>query len=177
MVEEKEKNKKPDSQNRAGTFTLGDKPNRRPRRPREERKYESRVLEINRVTRVTAGGRRMRFQAVVAIGDRKGKVGLGVAKGDSVRQAIEKANKVAEKSIIFVPLQDGLIPYSVEGKSGASRVMLKFKPKGSGLVAGSAARFLCELVGITDISARVLSRSRNKLNIARATIDGFQKLS
>lgn len=177
MAEEKETKDKQKNQERAGTFNREKKTSRRPRRPQEERKYESRVLEINRVTRVTSGGRRMRFQAVVAVGDRKGKVGLGLAKGNSVRQAIEKANKVAEKSIIVVPLQDGLIPYSVEGRSGASRVMLKFKPKGSGLVAGSSARFLCELVGISDVSARVLSRSRNKLNIARATIDAFQKLS
>lgn len=177
MPEEKVKKDKEETQESAGTFSQEKKPARRSRRPQEERKYESRVLAINRVTRVTSGGRRMRFQAVVAIGDRKGKVGLGLAKGNSVRQAIEKATRVAEKSVITVPLQDGLIPYSVEGKSGASRVMLKFKPKGSGLVAGSSARFLCELVGISDVSARVLSRSRNKLNIARATIDAFQKLS
>ncbi len=170
-MEKKQENK----QERAGTFDRGKK-ERRPRRVDAERKYESRVLMVNRVTRVTAGGRRMRFQAVVAVGDRKGRVGVGVAKGGSVRQAIEKSTRVAEKSLLTIPVREGLIPYSVEGKSGASRIMLKYKPKGSGLVAGSAVRVLCELAGITDVSSRVLSRSGNKLNIARATMNAFQKL-
>ncbi len=161
---------------RVGTFSRDKRPKGRPRRPEVEKRFDNEVLAINRVTRVTAGGRRMRFQAVVAVGDRKGQVGVGVAKGGSVRQAIEKANKVAEKSVMSVPVKDGLIPYSVEGRAGASKVMLKYKPKGSGLVAGTSIRVLCGLVGITDVSARVISRSRNKLNIAQATMDAFRKL-
>ncbi len=164
------------NQTKVGSFNRSKKGSRS-RRPEKEKKFDSRVLEINRVTRVTSGGRRMRFQAVVALGDRKGKIGVGVAKGNNVRQAIEKANKVAEKSMITIPLKEGLIAYSVDGKFGASRIMLKDKPKGGGLVAGSSIRVLCELVGITDVSAKVLSRSSNKLNIAQATMNAFQKLS
>lgn len=170
-------NKNDKKQERAGTFNRERKPRGRARRPEAEKKFDSQVLAINRVTRVTAGGRRMRFQAVVAIGDRKGKVGLGVAKGGSVRQAIEKATSIAEKAAVLVPIKEGTISYSVEGKAGSSRVMLKYKPPGSGLTAGSSARVLCELAGIKDASTRVLSRSSNKLNIARATLDAFQKLS
>lgn len=170
-------NKEPKIKEEAGTFNKDRRSSGRLRRVEVEKKFDSNVLTINRVTRVTAGGRRMRFQAVVAIGDRKGGVGIGVAKGGSVKQAIEKATKSAEKSMITIPLKDGLIPYSVNGKSGASEILLKYKTKGSGLTAGSAVRILCELVGITDASARVISRSSNKLNIARATINAFQKLS
>jgi small subunit ribosomal protein S5 len=171
---EKKDNKNQES---VGSFAPKKRGGFRARRPESEQKYDSRVLNINRVTRVTSGGRRMRFQAVVAIGDRKGKVGIGVAKGSSVRQAIEKASKSAEKTMITVPLKDGLIAYPVYGKAGASKVMLKDKPKGGGLVAGSAIRVLCELAGITDVSAKVLSRSSNKLNIAQATINALQQLS
>ena len=172
-----ENKEEPKTKERSGTFNRGQKKDSRPRRPQPEKKFDSNVLNINRVTRVTSGGRRMRFQAVVAIGDKKGKVGVGIAKAGNVRQAIEKAVKVAEKSIITIPLKDGLISYSVRGKFGASEIILKYKAKGGGLTAGSSVRVLCELAGITDASARVISRSSNKLNIAQATINAFQKLS
>lgn len=164
------------NQTKAGSFNRSKK-GARSQKSEKERKFDSRVLKINRVTRVTAGGRRMRFQAVVALGDRKGKIGIGVAKGNNVRQAIEKATRVAEKSMLTIPLKEGLIAYSVEGRFRASHVLLKDKPKGGGLVAGSSVRVLCELAGITDVSAKVLSRSSNKLNIAQATMNAFQKLS
>jgi small subunit ribosomal protein S5 len=173
-MENKEESK---TKERAGTFNRSPRTDSRPRRPEAEKRFDSNVLAINRVTRVTAGGRRMRFQAVVAIGDKKGKVGVGIGKAGSVKQAIEKAVKVAEKSMITVPLKEGLIPYSVKGKFGASEIVLKYKAKGGGLIAGSSVRVLCELAGITDASARVISRSSNKLNIAQATINAFQKLS
>lgn len=132
--------------------------------------FESRLLDLSRVTRVTAGGKQLRFRAVVVVGDHKNKIGLGVAKGKDVAQAIEKATKKAKKNIIEIPIFEQTIPHEVMTKFGPARVLLRPQRKGRGLTAGGSVRIICNLAGIKNISSKLLSRSRNKINIARATI-------
>lgn len=143
----------------------------------KESKYDSELLDLRRVTRVTAGGKQLSFRAVMVLGDKKGRVGVGVAKGKDVAQAIEKARTQAEKKMIKVIIKDGTIPHEVEAKEGPARVLLRPQRKGRGLVAGGVVRVICKLAGIEDISSKLLSRSRNKLNIARATISALKSLN
>lgn len=141
-----------------------------------EEEFESKLLHLSRVERMTAGGRRLRFRAVVVVGNKKGKVGVGVAKGLDVAQAIEKALRKAKKNLIEVPIVEGTIPHEVEAKFGAARVLLKPQKKGLGLVAGGVVRTICTLCGIENISSKLLSKSRNKLNNAMATLKAFKSL-
>jgi len=138
--------------------------------------FESKLLDLARVTRVTAGGKQLRFRAVVVVGNRAGKVGVGVAKGRDVAQAVEKATRLAKKEIIEVPIFEDTIPHEVEAKYGPARVLLRPQRKGRGLVAGGTVRVICHLAGIKNISSKLLSRSRNKINIARSTILALRKL-
>jgi len=149
-----------------------------PKENRFEKKdeFDSKLLDLARVTRVSAGGRRFRFRAVVVVGNKKGKVGLGVAKGLDVAQAVEKATRRAKKNLIEVPIVENTISYEVEAKSGPSKVLLKPKKRGEGLVAGGTVRVVCNLAGIKNISSKIVSRSSNKLNNARATIAALSKL-
>lgn len=147
---------------------------RRDERIKDE--FESRVLDLARVTRVTGGGKRLRFRAVVVVGDKAGKVGLGVDKGRDVSQAVEKATRRAKKNLILIAIKENTIPYEVQAKFGPSVVLLKPQKKGRGLVAGGVVRIICELGGIKDVSSKILSRSKNKLNNARATFEAFKKL-
>ena len=143
-------------------------------RPRDE--FESKLLDLARVTRVTGGGKRMSFRAVVIAGDKKGKIGIGVDKGKDVSQAIEKATRKAKKNLINVVIVDGTIPHEVEAKVGPARIRLKPQMKGRGLVAGGAVRTICDLAGIKNVSSKILSGSKNKLNNARATMEALRKL-
>jgi len=138
--------------------------------------FDSKLLDLARVTRVTGGGKRLRFRAVVIAGNKKGKIGIGIDKGRDVSQAIEKATRKAKKNIIEVVITNGTIPHEVIAKSGPSVIMLKPQSKGRGLVAGGAVRAICELVGIRDISSKILSGSKNKLNNARGTMAALAKL-
>ncbi len=131
---------------------------------------------MTRVTRVTAGGKQLRFRAVIVVGDRKDRVGVGVAKGADVARAVEKATRLAKKNIIKVPSVEETIPHEVLAKSGPAKVLLRPQRRGRGLVAGGVVRVICTLAGIKNISSKLLSRSRNKLNIARATILAIKKL-
>jgi len=142
----------------------------------EEKEFESKLLDLARVTRVTAGGKHFRFRALIIVGDRNGRVGVGVAKGLDVAQAIQKATRVAKKNIIEIPIVNGTILHEVEAKYGAAKVLLKPQRKGRGLVAGGTVRVICELAGIQNISAKVLSATTNKINNARATIKALKKL-
>lgn len=146
------------------------------KQPKIKEEFESKLLDLARVTRVTAGGKKLRFRAVVVIGDRKGNVGVAVAKGQDVAQAIEKATRLAKKNTIEVPIFGQTIPHQVEAKFGPARVLLKPQREGRGLVAGGQVRVICDLAGIKNISSKLLSKSRNKLNIARATIAALKKL-
>jgi len=138
--------------------------------------FDSNLLDLARVTKVTGGGKKLRFRAVVVIGNKAGKVGVGVAKGKDVAQAIEKATRLAKKNVITIPFAGDTIPYDVEAKYGPARVLLRPQAKGRGVVAGGVVRVICNLSGIKNISSKLLSRSRNKLNIARATILALSKL-
>lgn len=143
---------------------------------KKEKELESQLLDLARVTRVTAGGKKLRFRAVMVVGDKKGKVGVGVAKGRDVDQAIGKATRIAKKDMVKIPIFAETIPHQVESKCGPARVLLRPQRKGRGLVAGGVVRIICNLAGIKNISSKLLSRSRNKLNNARATIGALKKL-
>lgn len=138
--------------------------------------FDSKLLDLARVTKVTGGGKTLRFRAVIVVGNKTGKVGVGVSKGLDVSQAIDKATRFAKKNIITVPIFDGTIPHEVESKYGPSRILLKPQQKGKGLVAGGTVRIICSLAGIQDISSKILSKTTNKLNNARATIIALQQL-
>jgi len=142
----------------------------------EKEEFESKLLDLSRVERMTGGGRRLRFRAVIIYGNRRGKVGVGVAKGLDVAQAVEKATRLAKKNLVEIPIVDGTIPFEVSAKYGAARVLLRPQRKGRGLVAGGTVRVICSLAGIEDISSKVVSKSRNKLNNARAVLSAFKKL-
>jgi small subunit ribosomal protein S5 len=137
---------------------------------------ETKLLDLARVTRVTGGGKRMSFRATIIAGDKKGKVGIGVDKGRDVSQAIEKATRRAKKNLVSVVIVDGTIPHEVKAKSGPAVIMLKPQKKGRGLVAGGAVRTICDLAGIKNISSKILSGSKNKLNNARATMEALKML-
>jgi len=138
--------------------------------------FDSKLLALDRVTRVTGGGKKLRFRACVIIGNRKGKVGMGVAKGKDVYKAMEKAQKIAKKNIIEIPLVEDSIPHETEAKFEASVVLLRPQRGGRGIIAGGPVRVICDLAGIKNISAKILSRSKNKINNAMATIKALKEL-
>lgn len=140
-----------------------------------ESKLDHRVVDISRVSRTVKGGRRFRFRASVVVGDKRGKVGLGVAKGADVQQAIIKAQELANKNLIRVPLVAGTIPHMQQKKFSGSLVILKPAPEGSGIITGSTVRAVVELAGINDISSKVLGSS-NKLNVVRATLEALKTM-
>ncbi len=143
-------------------------------RPKQE--FESKVLDLARVTHVRAGGKKMRFRAVVVIGNQMGTVGVGVASGLDVAQSVEKSTFQAKRNIIEVPIKDGTIAHEIFGKLGAAEVLLKPQAKGRGLIAGGTVRVVCQLAGIKNISSKILGRTGNKLNNAKATIIALKKL-
>jgi small subunit ribosomal protein S5 len=145
-------------------------------RDRQKDEFQTKLLDLARVTRVTGGGKRMSFRAVVVAGDKKSKVGIGVDKGKDVSQAIEKATRRAKNDLVSVVIVDGTIPHEVEAKYGPAVILLKPQKKGRGLVAGGAVRTICDLAGIKNISSKILSGSKNKLNNARATMEALKKL-
>ncbi|MEK7506619.1 MAG: 30S ribosomal protein S5 [Patescibacteria group bacterium] len=149
---------------------------RRPRQPREKSEYDSKVLDIARVTRVTKGGKRFSFRATVAIGDGKGKVGVGTAQGRDVAQSVAKATHQAKKDLIIVSLTKGTIPHEIAEKYSSAVVLLKPAPPGSGVKAGGPVRVVAKLAGIENITAKLIERTGNKINIARATIEALRKL-
>ena len=138
--------------------------------------FDSKLLDLTRVMRMTAGGRRFRFRAGVVVGDKKGKIGFGIAKGKDVAQAIEKATRVAKKNVVVIPIKNETIPHLVEAKFGAARVMLKPQRKGRGLVAGGTVRVICALAGIRNISSKKLGKTSSKINNAKATIKALKML-
>lgn len=139
--------------------------------------YEHKLLDIARVARIVAGGRRFSFRVVVAVGDRSGNVGVGIDKGKDVAQAIDKATRDAKKNLIKVPItEEGTIPHEVYAKYCSARVFLKPAKTGRGLVTGGAMRVICDLAGIQNVTGKILSRSISKINNARATIKALSKL-
>lgn len=140
----------------------------------EKREYDHKVLDIARVARVMAGGRRFSFRATVVIGDRKGKVGVGIGKSGDTASAIEKAMNAAKKKMINISLVEGTIPVDVEAKFGSAKVLLKPAKEGKGIVAGGAVRTVVDYAGVRNITAKMLG-SNNKLNNAQATIKALLK--
>ena len=137
--------------------------------------YEQKVLDIARVTRVTKGGKRFSCRTTIAIGDGKGKIGLGMAKGKDVAQSIQKAFNKAKKNLIVVPLTGGgTIPHQVEAKYSSAEVILK--PSKSGVKAGGPVRVVVKLAGIVSLTGKLISRTNNKINIAKATIEALKKI-
>lgn len=136
----------------------------------------SQLLEISRTARVTAGGKHMSFRATIVVGDRKGKVGFGVAKGKDVQEAVERATVRAKKDMFEVPIKDGTIPFDIETKYCSARVLLRNQRQGRGIIAGGTVRVICELAGINNITGKLLSKTRNKINTARATILALKKI-
>ncbi len=137
--------------------------------------YKESLLRISRVSKTVKGGRRISFSVLAAVGDGKGKVGIGLGKANGVPDAIKKALAAAKKNMVQVSLKGGTLPHEQIGKFNATSVLLKPATEGTGVIAGSAARELLELVGVTDVLTKIRG-SRNKDNIARATIDGLSKL-
>lgn len=133
-------------------------------------------MDLRRVTRVVAGGKRFRFRATVVLGDEKGRVGVGIDKGLDVAQAVDKAKRDARKNLITVKLIGRSIPHEVEAKFSAAKVRIKPAAAGHGLVAGGAARVVLSLAGIKDVTAKILGRTPNKLTNALATIEALKKL-
>lgn len=147
------------------------------RHVREKSEFDQAVLDIRRTARVVAGGRRFSFRASVVIGNRNGKVGLGVGKGPDVSSAVEKAVYQAKKSLFVVPVTAGhSIPHEVEAKYAAARVLLKPAREGRGLVAGGPIRAIASLAGIKNLTAKIIGRTVNKLNNASATMEALKKL-
>ncbi len=145
-------------------------------RERVKPEFDSKIIDIRRVTRVTSGGRRMNFSVAVVAGDKKGRVGVGLGKSIDTAGAVEKATREAKKNLIRVPLSAQMtIPHAVEAKYGSARIMI-FPARGRGVVAGSSARAVIELAGIKDVCAKFLSGSKNRLNNARAAVAALEML-
>jgi len=137
--------------------------------------FEEKLIAINRITKVTKGGRRLRFSALVIVGDRNGTVGFGTGKGREVSDAIKKGAEAARKNTFKVPKVNTTIPHEVVANFGASKVIMKPAPQGSGIIAGGAARGVFELAGINDVSCKALG-SRTKINMVRAVFAGLNLL-
>ena len=143
-------------------------------RQRQPKLYEEEVISIGRVTKVTKGGRHFRFSAVVVVGDRKGKVGLGTGKSNEVPDAIKKASQAAAKNIVNVSVvEERTIPHEAMGVCGASKVMLRPAAKGTGVKAGGPVRAVLEMAGIKDILSKSLGSS-TKVNMAYATLEALK---
>jgi small subunit ribosomal protein S5 len=140
--------------------------------------YQNQVLEIRRVSRVMAGGKRFSFRATVVVGNRAGKVGIGVAKSLEVSAAVEKAKRYAEHAVMQIALKDGrTIAHDIEAKFGAARVRIKPARAGHGLIAGGSARVVLELAGVKDVSAKILGTTKNKLTNALATLEALRQVA
>lgn len=141
----------------------------------EEKKYEEKVVQVSRVSKKTKGGNQFGFSILVVVGDKKGKVGVGLGKGKDVLSSIKKAVKKAKKNFISVPMDGTTIPFAVQIKKGAAKVLLKPAPKGSGVIAGGAVRSVVEAAGIRDLSAKILG-SDNQASNVYATFIALKKM-
>ena len=148
---------------------------RKSQEPREKL-YEELVIDVKSVVKVTKGGRRRRYSATVVVGDRKGKVGLGIGKANEVPDAIKKAIQDANKKMITIPLIDGrTVAHEMIGTSGAARVIIKPAPAGTGIIAGGSVRAILELAGIRDVVSKSLG-ARTKINTATAALNALKAM-
>lgn len=142
---------------------------------RERSEFDQKVVEVKRVTRVVAGGKRMRFRALVVIGDHKGRIGMGLKKGVDVSESVNKAVSQAKKNMITLPLVDETIPHEMNIKYKSSSLMLKPARPGTGVIAGGAVRQVFDLAGIKNVVSKMLG-SNNKVNNIKAVFEAFQKM-
>ncbi len=154
--------------------------NRRPRNnrrkfERQESEFEDRVVKINRVTKTVKGGRKMRFAALVVVGDKKGRVGFGTGKAKEVPDAIRKAKEAAIKNVQTVQIVDQTLPHEIVGEYGAAKVVLRPAAPGTGVIAGGPVRAVLELAGVTNVISKCLG-SRTPINLVRATVDGLSQM-
>jgi len=152
-------------------------PNRRPR-PEvspEEKQFDERVVHIDRVARVVKGGRRFRFRALVVVGDRKNRVGIGIAKGADVTAAVTKATEVAKRQLVSVSLYKGTLPHDAMAKVGGAQILIKPASPGTGLIAGGVVRTILEVAGVHNALSKSLG-STNKTNTAYATIEALTSI-
>ena len=161
--------------------TQGGRPPRGPRRdnrnqqPQEPKEFDERVVHIDRVARVVKGGRRFRFRALVVVGDHKGKVGIGLAKGADVTAAVSKATDVAKKQMVKINLYKGTLPHEADAKVSGARILIMPAAPGTGLIAGGVVRTILEVTGVNNALSKSLGSS-NKANIAYATIAALESL-
>ena len=149
--------------------------NRKRMNNREDDGLNSKIIAVNRVTKVVKGGRNMRFSALVVVGDGAGKVGLGMGKAAEVPEAIEKATQLAKRNMATIALKDGTIPHQTTGKFGRGQVLLLPAETGTGVIAGGAVRAVLEAAGVKDIRTKSLG-SNNPINCAKATLEGLCSL-
>lgn len=142
----------------------------------EEKQYEEHTIQVDRVARVVKGGRRFRFRALVVVGDRKGKVGVGSAKGADVTAAVTKATDIAKKHFIKVSMYKGTLPHEAENKVSGAKILIKPAAPGTGLIAGGVIRTVLEAAGIQNALSKSFGSS-NKTNLAYATINALESLT
>lgn len=148
----------------------------RPPRPQAPSEFDERIVQIDRVARVVKGGRRFRFRATVVLGDRKGKVGLGISKGADVQTAIRKAVTDAKKNMIVAPIIEDSIPFEMTSRFAGAKVLLKPARRGTGIIAGGAVRPVIELAGITNVLSKSLG-SNNRINNAKAALLALKQMA
>ena len=159
-----------------GNFSGKRKDDRRERAPRKEvSEFDKSVVQVRRVQKVVKGGRIFRFSALVVVGDRKGRVGIGLGKSREVSSAIEKATIVAKKNLVNIPIIDGTIPHDTIGKFSATSILMLPAPEGTGVIAGGSARAVIELAGIKNIVTK-RHGSSNRMNCVKATMNGLLSL-
>ncbi|MBI2405873.1 30S ribosomal protein S5 [Candidatus Microgenomates bacterium] len=143
---------------------------------REMNEFTEKVIQVNRISKKTAGGNQMRFSALAVVGDKKGRVGLGLGKAPDVVAAINKATSYARKHLIMVPLRGTTIPFPQTIKYGAARVLVKPAPQGSGIIAGGPMRVVFEVAGIRDVVGKILG-TKNKISNVYATIEALKNIA
>lgn len=143
---------------------------------KNQSEFQQKILDVRRVARVMAGGRRFSFRVTVVIGNKKGKVGVGTAKGLDVTESVEKAVRQAKKNLIQVKMNEDTIPHDVSFKFKSAKIILKPAKKGAGIIAGGAVRSVCDMAGIRDISGKITGRSSNMINNSLATIGALKSL-
>ena len=146
---------------------------REPRMPKEEKQYDERVVAVDRVARVVKGGRRFRFRALVVVGDGKGKIGVGTAKGADVTAAVSKATDVAKKNMVTVHIEHETIAHEQQSRIAGAKILIKPASAGTGLIAGGVVRVVLEVAGVRNALSKSLG-STNKINIAYATVEALK---
>lgn len=141
----------------------------------DQNAFYEKVVRINRISKTVAGGRRLRFNALIVIGDRKGRVGIGLAKAHEVSLAIDKARRIAQRRMVVIPIRSGTIPYEICVKFNAAKVLLRPARRGRGIVAGQTLRAIAEAAGIKDLVTKIIG-STNPVNVAKAALNGLSAI-